>query len=127
MVDKKDRRFSFRAAVIYFALLALGGIAFFMLTVFWVPIAEDMFMAYNIALPIPTKIAVFISDFVKSYLLFWVFAIAGIAGYSALCGRLYGIGRRVPAACLGLTGFTLELAACGFILLALRMAEAGLP
>jgi type IV pilus assembly protein PilC len=92
---------TYPVVVIIIALVVVTG-----LLVFIVPIFEDMFADFGEALPLPTRIVVIMSDFIKNY---WYLIIAGIVSTIIGVNRAYQTkrGRRI------IDGFLLKIPVFG--------------
>jgi type IV pilus assembly protein PilC len=70
-----------KGAMIYPAvIMTVAGAAIVVLLIFVIPVFQNMFASVNMALPLPTRIVIGMSSFLKGY--WWaVFGGAGAAGY----------------------------------------------
>ncbi len=70
-----------KGAMIYPAvIMTVAGAAIAVLLIFVIPVFQNMFSSVNVALPLPTRIVIGLSHFLKTY--WWaVFGGAGLAGY----------------------------------------------
>src|SRR5258705_1401279 len=59
-------------------IMSVAGIAVVTLLIFVIPVFAGMFQSSGMALPLPTRIVIGASDFLKAY--WWVIGAAGIVG-----------------------------------------------
>src|SRR5262249_31118760 len=72
-----------KGAMIYpGVIMSVAAIAITVLLIFVIPTFQSMFASANIALPLPTRIVIAMSKFLKSY--WWVIIIAGVGAVFAI-------------------------------------------
>jgi type IV pilus assembly protein PilC len=74
-----------KGAMIYpGVIMGVAGTAIIVLLVFVIPTFESMFASVGLALPLPTRIVIMMSNFLQGY--WWALIIAGFVGYRSLKG-----------------------------------------
>src|SRR5512133_1522591 len=71
-----------KGAMIYpGVIMSVAGIAITVLLIFVIPVFENMFGSVGIALPVPTRVVIAMSRFLKGY--WWAIGAAGVVGFKS--------------------------------------------
>jgi type IV pilus assembly protein PilC len=99
-----------KGAMIYpTVIMSVAVIAITVLLMFVIPVFEGMFASVNMALPLPTRIVIGLSDFLRSQ---WYLIAGAVAGGAWLLRRYY----RTPGGKLSIDRFMLRLPVLGDVL-----------
>ncbi len=72
-----------KGAMIYpGVIMSVAGLAILVLLIFVIPVFQSMFGAVGLALPLPTRIVIGMSQFLKGY--WWALGIGGFAAFTAI-------------------------------------------
>ncbi|MBL8959071.1 MAG: type II secretion system F family protein [Gemmatimonadetes bacterium] len=99
-----------KGAMIYPAvIMSVAGLAIMVLLIFVIPVFESMFASVGLALPLPTRVVIGMSKFLKSY---WWAVGGGIAGGVFLLKKYYA----TPAGHLAIDRLMLRMPVLGDVL-----------
>jgi type IV pilus assembly protein PilC len=99
-----------KGAMIYpGVIMSVAVIAIAVLLVFVIPVFEEMFASVGLPLPLPTRVVIGMSKFLKGY---WYLVIGGIVGFGFLMKKYYG----TPGGRLNIDRMMLRLPILGDVL-----------